>query len=435
MSTAAESHKLRRRALAASGMGTVIEFFDYASYSYLATTLAVVFFPQGDRAAALLQTFAIFALSFAMRPIGGLFWGHFGDRLGRKRTLVLTIVGMGIATLAIGVLPGYAVIGIWAPVLLVIIRLMQSFFTAGQYSGAAVLVGEFAPPLQRGRYVSVVPMGSAAGFMLASALVSWLHTALSPEEMIQWGWRVPFLVGGVLTLIGWIIRQALEETPDFEFLRDEDKIADAPLKSLLREHWSLVLALLCIVAVNHAGYYIVLAYMATYLEVERGFSASQAGTVATVALIAYLPMVYLFARMSDRIGRLKILFASSILFLFVSYPAFIVLATGGFAVALGVQIFLVTFLALNDAAFAVFFIESFPASIRFSGFALPFNVGAAVFGGAAPLLAEWLIKVTGNELMPAVIMMAVAALSLPALFAVRETAPGIAERIRGGSAW
>ncbi len=404
----------------------MIEFFDYASYSYLATTLAAVFFPQGDRTVALLQTFAIFALSFAMRPIGGLFWGHFGDRLGRKKAMLFTIIGMGAATLAMGFLPGYATIGVWAPLLLVSTRLLQSFFTAGQYSGAAVLAGEFAPPLERGRYISVVPMGSAAGFMLASALASWLHSALGPADMLQWGWRVPFLLGGVLTMIGWIIRQALEETPDFESLQSEEKVAEAPVKSLVRDHWSLVLALICIVAVNHAGYYIVLAYMATYLEVESGFSAAQADAIQTIAMVAYLPMVYLFASLSDRFGRRKILFASSILFLFASYPAFVILSSGGFAVALVIQIFLVAFLALNDSAFATFFVESFPASIRFSGFALPFNVGAAVFGGASPLLAEWLIRATGNGLMPASIMMTVAALSLPALFALRETAPAIA---------
>lgn len=413
----------RRKALAASGVGTVVEFFDYASYSYLATIIAVVFFPPGDSAMALLQTFAVFALSFVMRPIGGLFWGHFGDRIGRKRTLVLTIMGMGMATLTLGVLPGYAAIGAWAPLLLVLLRLLQSFFTAGQYSGAALLAGEFAPASHRGRYVSVVPIGSAAGFLLASALASGLHTGLSYDEMLDWGWRVPFLLGGLLTLLGWVIRAKLEETPDFEAAKGAEKIAESPLSSLLRSHWRLVLSLLCIVSVNHAGYYIVLAYMATYLEVERGFSASQAGSITTIALIVYLPVVYLCAWMSDRVGRRPVLWASSILFLVASYPAFVILEDGGFMVALLVQLFLVIFLALNDSAFATLFVESFPVAIRFSGFALPFNVGAAVFGGASPLLAEWLIRTTGNGLMPALIMMAVAALSLPALLSVRETAP------------
>jgi len=339
--------------------------------------------------------------------------------------MVLTIMGMGMATLAIGILPGYSSIGIWAPALLILIRLLQSFCTAGQYSGAALVAGESAPPLQRARYVSIVPMGSAAGFMLASALTSWLHGYLDINDMLRWGWRIPFVVGGVLTLAGWFVRQGLEETPDFENLQNEDAIAEAPLKALFRNHLKLAVSLLCIVAVAQAGYYIVLAYMATYLEVGLGFSATQAAAITTIALVAYLPFLYLCAAASDRFGRRAMLFASSILFLLGSYPAFVVLASGGFVTALVVQLFLVAILAFNDSTVATFFLESFPAKIRFSGFALPYNVGAAIFGGAAPMLAEWLIQFTGNEKVPAFMMMGVAALSLPALMLVHETAPGI----------
>lgn len=430
--TEASLRQKQRRALAAAGMGTVVEFFDYASYSYLATTIASVFFPQADETAALIQTFAIFALSFAMRPIGGLFWGHYGDRIGRKKSLIFTIAGMGAATLAIGILPGYAMIGIWAPLLLVVIRLLQSFFTAGQYSGAAVLVGEFAPPLKRGRYVSVVPLGSATGFMLASALTSWLHGALSAGDMLEWGWRIPFLAGGVLTLIGVGIRQRLEETPDFERLRETRAVSEAPIKTLMAKHRRVIVALLLVISVNHAGYYIILSYMATYFEVQMGMPSSQAGTITTIALVVYLPLLYVFSAASDRLGRRPILIASSVLLLLFSYPLFLTLASGGFATALVVQLLMATFLALNDSTFGAFFIEAFPTNIRYSGFALPFNIGAALFGGASPLLAEWLIVLTGNQFIPAFIMMGVAALSLPALVTARESAPRLASRVSQG---
>ncbi|MDE8650203.1 MFS transporter [Novosphingobium sp. H3SJ31-1] len=424
--------KKQRRALAAAGMGTVVEFFDYASYSYLATTIASVFFPQADKTAALIQTFAIFALSFAMRPIGGLFWGHYGDRIGRRKSLILTIAGMGMATLAIGILPGYATIGIGAPLLLVIIRLLQSFFTAGQYSGAAVLVGEFAPPRKRGRYVSVVPLGSATGFMLASALTSWLHGALGVDDMLAWGWRLPFLVGGILTLIALGIRQSLEETPDFAQLQEAHAVSEAPIKTLMARHWRVIVALLMVISVNHAGYYIILSYMATYFEVQMDMPSAQAGAITTIALIAYLPLLYVFSAASDRFGRRPILLAGSVLLLLFSYPLFLALPHGGFAVALVVQLLMATFLALNDSTFGAFFIEAFPTDIRYSGFALPFNIGAALFGGASPLFAEWLIGLTGNELVPAFIMMGVAALSLPALLTSRETAPRLVHPARAG---
>lgn len=420
---AGTSPRQRRKALAAAGFGTIIEFFDYAVYSYLATVIAVVFFPPADTRVALIQTFAVFALSFAMRPLAGLFWGHYGDRLGRRKTLLLTVSGMGTATLVIGLLPAYAAVGGWAPLFLVCVRMLQSFCTAGVYSSAAVIAGEFAPPGRRARYVSVVPMGCAAGFMLASAMVGLLHGSLHPDQMVEWGWRVPFIAGGVLTFIGFIFQRAFEETPDFQLAQIEDSTAQSPVSRMLRQNWGRVLALLFIVGVNHAGYYIIIGYMSTYLQMERGFSAASAGYIATIGLVAYLPMLYMCATLSDWFGRRKLLFASSFLFLLLSYPAFVALGSGGFATALMVQLLLMAILALNDATVSTYFVESFPTNVRLSGFAVPFNVSAVLFGGVAPLFAEWLIVATGNSFAPAFIMMGVAALSLPALFASPETAP------------
>lgn len=259
--------------------------------------------------------------------------------------------------------------------------------------------------------------------MIASATASWLHDVLSPAEMIEWGWRVPFLAGGVLTLIGWFVRRSLEETPDFKSLQSAENVAEAPIMTLLRDHWRVTLALLCVIAVAHAGFYIILTYMAIYLEVERGFSAAQAGTITTIALMAYIPLVYLFATASDRFGRRTMLLTGSILFILVCYPAFVVLSSGGLYSALCIVLLLVTIYTLYESTWSTFFVESFPANIRVSGFSLPLNLGAVVFGGSAPLLAEWLIQITGNPLMPAFILIGVAVLSLPALFMMRETAP------------
>lgn len=403
------------RAMAAAGIGTFVEFFDYASYAYLATTIAVVFFPPGDRASALIGTFAIFAVSFAMRPVGAMFWGHFGDRIGRRRTLLWTVLGIGMATFAIGILPGYGDIGILAPVMLVILRLVQSFCTAGEYSGAAVLVGEFAPAHKRGRYVSVVPISCALGFLLASELARILHVSLAGNDMISWGWRIPFLTGGALTLLGLYLRTSLEESPKFVEAVASNSVERAPLQSVIRDHRRLLGRLLCVMGVNAAGYYLVLGYMATYLEFEKGFSPSRSRLIVTVALLVYVPLLYLFATLSDRIGRRRLLIACSMMFAGLSYPAFVALENGGFLTALVVQLLLVTILSLNDACFATYFIEAFPTSVRFSGFALPFNFGVAIFGGSMPLLAAWLIGVSGSKLVPAFLMTCVAIGSLPAL--------------------
>ena len=420
-----EKHKWRQRhkALWAAGLGTFVEFFDYASYGYLATTIAQIFFHPGDRAAAILQTFLLFAASFAIRPIGGLFWGHFGDTLGRTRALGLTIIGMGLATTAIGCLPGYAAIGFVAPVLLCICRLLQGFCTAGEFSGAAVIAGEFAPPLKRGRYVSTVPISAAAGFLFASALVSLLHGSLSDEQMLAWGWRLPFFIGGALTVLTWYTRRSLEETPDFEAISEGNQVKEAPIRALFRDEIGSITKLLFIMAVECGGYYLVLTYMATYLEIDIGFSPFLAGLVTTVALIMYIPFLYGFAALSDWWGRRPVLLSSSILFILLSYPAFSLLENGGFWTALLVQILLVAVLALNDSTVGTLMIESVPAPVRFSGFALVFNGAVAIFAGTTPLLSTWLIQSTGNKLMPAFIIMTIAAMSLPALFLIRETAP------------
>lgn len=412
-----------RKTLIASSAGTFIEYFDYASYSYLAVILSTVFFPNDDRGVAIVQTFALFALSFVMRPLGGLFWGHFGDRIGRKRTLAITVIGMGAATTLIGMLPGYAAIGAAAPMLLLTARMCQSFFAAGEYAGAAVLVGEVAPPARRARWISVVPIGSAIGFLMASFTSTGLQAVLDGAAMQSWGWRIPFLLAAPLSLIGWYIRNRLEESPAFVELGAQGDVRKSPLREIFTRHWRPMVRMLCLMAINACGYYLVLTYMATYLEQEVGLSGFRASLIVTIALVAYLPLLFLFASAADRFGRKPLLITSSLLFIVISLPAFTLLGHSGFAAALVVQLVLVAVFAMNDSIFATVFVESFPTDVRFSGFALPFNVGNAVFGGLSPLAASWLIEVTGAPTAPAFLVIALAAVALLALLKSPETKP------------
>lgn len=415
--------KEARKPLFAAGVGTFIEFFDYASYSFLATTIAVVFFPQDNPSLAVLQTFALFAVSFAMRPIGALFWGHFGDRIGRKTTLAITIIGIGIATTTIGLLPGYATIGLWAPVLLVMMRLFQSFCTAGEYSGAAVMLAEFAPVNKRARFVSAVPIGCALGFLAASLVASFLYAQLDADAMTSWGWRVPFLLAAPMTLLGIYLRTKIDETPAFKEAQEKGELTKQPLADIFRKHRKILIRTIAIMGINSTGYYLVLGYMATYLQTEVGLTAFQASIIMTTSLIVYLPFLYIGASLADRIGRKKVLMASAVGFLLLSYPVFVLLGIGSFAGAMALQILMVAIFSMNDSTFPTYFSEAFPASVRYSGFALPFNIGVALFGGTAPLLAQWLISSTGNAVMPAFIMIGVAAIGFTALLTARETAP------------
>ncbi|PTT70786.1 MFS transporter [Arthrobacter sp. HMWF013] len=425
--TTATVQSAAKRPLFAASSGTFIEFFDYGSYSYLATTIAAVFFPPGNPTVALVQTFALFALSFAMRPIGALFWGHFGDRIGRKRALALTIIGIGLATTCIGLLPGYATIGFWAPVLLVLLRFLQSFCTAGEYTGAAILVVEYAPADKRARYISSVAIGCAVGFLAASVVSTLLNGLLDEDAMNTWGWRIPFLLAAPMTLVGVYLRNRIDETPVFRAAQEKGELAKLPLVVLFREHWRALLRTLAIMGVNATGYYLVLGYMQTYLEVEVGLSGFEASIIMTTSLLVYLPMLYGGAYLSDRFGRKTMLMANAVLFLVLSYPIFLLLGISGFAAAMAIQILFVGIFSLNDSTIACFFTESFPAKVRYSGSAIPTNVGVAIFGGTGPLVASWLIAQTGDNTMPAFVMMFVALIGAVALIFTKETKPTKAE--------
>ncbi len=422
-SVAPPDSRSARHVVAGAGVGTFVEYFGDAVYAFMAVTLAAVFFPTDNPSLAILQTFAIFGVSFLMYPLGGMFWGHYGDKLGRKKVLAITILGMGGITSLIGLLPSYQTLGWSAALLLLIARLLQGFCASGEYSGAAVFIGEFAPPEKRARYISVVPIGAAAGFLVASLLITAMFSVIGDEAMTEWGWRVPFLVAGPLCLTGWYIRSKLDESPAFLALQADGQIAKSPVSQVFRNHWRDVIRMLCIMAVNAGGYYLVLSYMVTYFQEEVALSATTANLIATIALVVYLPMLFGAAALSDRIGRKPVLIANAVLFILISYPAFLLLGAAGFGAALAVQLLFVAMFSLNDGTFATAFVEGMPAEVRFSGFAIPFTLGIGLFAGGTPFLATWLIESTGSAAAPSFVLIAVCAIALVGLATMKETAP------------
>ncbi|WP_309082407.1 MFS transporter [Zhihengliuella sp.] len=424
-----EERAVLRRVITASGLGTMLEYFDYASYSYLATTLAVVFFAQQDHSVALLSTFAIFALSFVIRPLGALLWGTLGDRIGRKRVLATTILLMSGSTFLIAFIPGYAAIGIAAPALLLLLRMTQSFSAAGEYAGAGIFIAEYAPDHRRGILTSVVPMSSAAGFLLASLMATVLYSSLSTDSMESWGWRIPFLIAGPLGLIGLYLRFRLEETPHYRRLIEKEQERRASSLPERREPAARRFAaalpgmgrLLLVMALNAGGYYLLLGYVPTYLIEEAGMSQADSNLASTVALVLYIGMLPAAAALSDRFGRRRTLFAASALLIVFSYPLMTLLSNGGLLVAVGVLLLFLGMFSLNDGVFPAFFAETFATRSRYLGFSLPFNVGAVLFGGIAPYTATWLIAQTGNAHSPAFFLIGVAVLSLIGVILSRET--------------
>ena len=413
--------RTRRRVVTASFIGNFVEWFDYAAYGYLAVTIASVFFPESDPKNALLLTFALFALSFVVRPIGGFFWGHVGDRVGRKKALAWSILIMTGATFCISLLPGYAMIGIWAPILLLLMRVVQGFSAAGEYAGASAFLVEYAPANRRGLYAAVVPASTATGLLLGSLMAAMLTGWLSTEAMQSWGWRIPFALAAPLGLVGRYIRTKLEDSPAFQELAETDEVIKAPVSALFKNHWRLLLQALGASLLNAVGFYVVLSYMPTYLSQEIGLDETASYVATTVALVTYIGFIFLTGMLSDRFGRKKVLMSASIVFIIFTVPAFMLLDTGNFILIVIVQIVLGGMLTLNDGTLPSYLAEMFPTRIRYSGFAVSFNLANAIFGGTAPFVATLLIAVSGNLLSPGWYLMGAAVIALVAVASSVET--------------
>ncbi|WP_116043420.1 MFS transporter [Amycolatopsis palatopharyngis] len=411
----------RRRVVAASFVGNFVEWFDYAVYGYLAATISTVFFPASDPTTGLLLTFGVFAISFLVRPLGGIVWGHIGDKVGRRAALSYSILIMSIATFAIAFLPTYSAVGIAAPILLLVIRIVQGFSASGEYAGASSFLVEYAPDGRRGLYAAVVPASTAAGLLFGSLLTALLTALLSDAQMHDWGWRLPFLLAAPMGLIGRYIRYRLEDTPVFKALEVGEEVSKTPVKEMFRVYRKPLLLALGATLLNAVAFYMLLSYMPTYLAQELGFGATESLVTTTVALAAYVGFTFLTGLASDRFGRRTMLILASVLFIVAAVPTFVLLDGAGFLTILLLQVVLAAMLTVNDGALPSFLAEMFPTRVRYTGFAVSFNLANAIFGGTAPFVATLLISQTGSEIAPAWYLVAAAAVSLVAVLASRET--------------
>ncbi|MDQ8704974.1 MFS transporter [Streptomyces sp. LHD-70] len=411
----------RRRVVAASFIGNFVEWFDYAAYGYLAATISTVFFPATDRTTALLATFSVFAVSFFVRPLGGFVWGHIGDKVGRRSALSLSIVIMSVATFCIALLPSYEAVGLLAPLLLLVVRVAQGFSASGEYAGASAFLVEYAPEGRRGLYASVVPASTASGLLLGSLLAALLTELLSNDQMHSWGWRLPFLLAAPMGLIGRYIRLRLEDTPAFRSLEQEQDVARVPAKEMLRANRRPLLLAMGATVLNAIAFYMLLSYMPTYLSEELDFGTTESFLATTVSLAVYIVFVFCTGLASDRFGRRKLLITASVLFTLFTVPAFLLLDGAGLLTVIAVQVLLGGMLALNDGTLPSFLAEQFPTRVRYSGFAISFNLANALFGGTAAFVGTLLISWTGSGLAPAWYLAGGALVSLGAVLAAKET--------------
>ena len=410
-----------RKAVAASAIGNATEWFDFAAYSYVAVYIGANFFPNASQGAQLLNTFAVFAASFLIRPLGGLFFGPLGDRIGRKRVLATTILLMAGATFAIGVLPTYNQVGFWAPVLLVAARMIQGFSTGGEYGGAATFMAEYAPYRRRGFFGSFLEFGTLGGFTLGAVISTVLITTLPEDAMTTWGWRVPFLVALPLGIIGLYLRLKLDETPAFQE-QDIDRRETSPLRELCTDHWRDMLVCFGFVILLNIAVYTMLTYMPTYLTQVLNISETTGLLLIIAAQLGMMAVILPMGALSDRIGRKPLLLTGGLGFLVLSWPAFWLLSRGSaLTTAIGLVLlsfFLVCLLCLLGGTLPAIF----DTRVRYGGFAISYNLSTSIFGGSAPAVVTYLIEQTHDQYIPAYYLMAAALVGLVPILLMKETA-------------
>ncbi|OBG01788.1 MFS transporter [Mycolicibacter sinensis] len=420
-----------RRSIAGTAVGNFMEWYDFGIYGFLATTLAQVFYP-GDSSSAvgLIATFGTLAAAFAVRPFGGIFFGALGDRIGRKKVLIMTVSLMAVGTTITGLLPSYEAIGIWAPVLLILTKLMQGFSTGGEYVGAMTYVSEHAPDRTRGALTGYLPLGTLGGYITGAGVVTLIQSQLPVSDMLHWGWRVPFLLGVPLALITLFMRLRIDESPAFEELGNAD--ADNSVASetgwqqfrqtVVGQRSGLLICMGLVLAENVTNYMLT-GYLPTYFKQVGGISGSRGLTMIVVALLLMLVVVMPLARLSDRIGRKPLLWTGSSLLIFGSVPAFLLIRHGGnypirLLGVLLIGLMLVCFNSTTPSTLPALF----PTQVRFFAVAIGFNISVSTFGGTTPLIAETLVSGTGNVMVPAFILMAAGVVGAITLWFTPETA-------------
>ncbi|WP_049567910.1 MFS transporter [Nocardiopsis sp. SBT366] len=421
-------HRTTRKAVVAAAIGNATEWYDFGVYSYLAVTIGLVFYPSQSAGVQLIATFTTFAAAFLVRPLGGMFFGPLGDRIGRKRVLAATMLLMAVSTFSIGLIPSAATIGIVAPILLLLARMLQGFSTGGEYGGATTFIAEYAPDKRRGFLSSWLEFGTVSGYIGGASIVTVMTLLLGSDTMQDWGWRIPFLLALPLGAIGLYLRVKLEETPVYNqntdgFAKDEQgERRKGQLKETIVGQWHAIVLCIGLVMVFNVNNYMVTAYMPTYLEAVLGYSSTLALVVTLGAMIFMLATVTLFGFMSDRVGRRPVLMSGCFFGILLSLPAFWLLQQGtAWAAALGVLVLaftLVHFSGAGPASLPAFF----PTKVRYGALAISFNISVALFGGTTPLISESLVQATGNPYSPAWLVMAASMIGLVVVWRMRESA-------------
>jgi MFS transporter, MHS family, shikimate and dehydroshikimate transport protein len=419
--TTAAERRASRKVAFASLVGTTIEWYDFFIFGTAAALVFnQVFFPEFDPLTGTLAAFASFSVGFIARPVGGAVFAHFGDRVGRKPMLVWSLLLMGVATLLMGVLPGYDTIGVWAPLLLVVLRFAQGFGVGGEWGGAALMAVEHAPANRRGFYGSWPQVGVPAGLVLGTAMFALLSATLTDEQFLAWGWRVPFLVSVVLIAVGMWIRLSVSESRIFRETVEAKSAARMPVLEALRTYPKEILLAAGSFVATHATFYVGSVWLVSYATTELGYDRTAVLNANAALSLSDIPMILAFGLASDFIGRRKLFLGGMALLVLFAFPYFFLVSTGS------IWLYLLGGLVVQACRSAIYgpqsayFAEQFTTRMRYSGASLAYQL-AAVLGGMAPLVCTALVAWTGSLYSVAGFVLAVALVSFACSFLMTET--------------
>jgi len=408
--------------IAAAVIGNALEWYDFLVFGFFTVIIARLFFPSASQYASLLLTTATFGVGFFMRPVGGIFLGIYSDRRGRKAALLLVITLMTVAIAMIAFAPTYAAIGVGAPILIVLARLIQGFSAGGEFASATAFLTESAPATQRGYYCSWQMVGQGVAVLIGAILGTVLTRTLTPEALDGWGWRIPFLFGLIIGPLGLYIRRSLDETSAFLQAR-QGPAARQSAGSLLASHVKEMLACLGMVVTGTITFYVVLIYIPTFARTQLHLPLDQAFLAQSIGLAVEVVLIPICGALSDRIGRKPVMIAALLLNLVVTYPLFAwVSANPSFGSLLTMQIILCGLFGVFNGPISTALAEQFPTRVRSTALAISYNIAVMLFGGFAQFFVTWLIAATGTPIAPAYYLMFGAAVGLLAAFFLKERA-------------
>lgn len=397
-----------KKAITAAALGNAIEWFDFGVYGYVAYVLGKVFFPNASPSVQMIAALATFSVPFIFRPLGGIFFGRLGDKYGRQKVLAITIIIMTLSTFAIGLIPSYDSIGIWAPILLLLVKIAQGFSIGGEYAGAAIFVAEYSPDRRRGFMGSWLDFGSIAGFVLGAGTVSLISYLIGAEQFQDWGWRIPFYLALPLGVIGLYLRHALEETPAYQqhsaAQQKQQPQQPMPFKEIVSKHMRSLMVCVGLVICTNVAYYMLLTYLPSYFSHNLGYEEDHGVLIIIAVMIGMLFVQPLIGWLSDKWGRRPFIFAGSFGLVFLSLPAFYLLASNNEMLIFVGLLMLALSLNMLIGVMASTLPALFPTAIRYSALAIAFNI-SVVIAGLTPTLTATLVETTQNIMMPAYYLM------------------------------